>query len=815
MNRQLALAFALALACPIAAGTHASGRPATSLGGSTVPHQPDLEAIEAEDFADRGSGFLALNGTASGGEGWELDTYGSIQDAISTDAPGIVWFRIYATGSHPEGTINPHLHLYVDGEQRGEWDVRGGWGPYVQTVALFPGRHSVRLENYDNSGDLGKGPAAEREIVLDRLVIETPTLQAVPFLAPGSGFTVPASQVHAARAGQMEDDPTAPSGQAWWEWGVGCFVEMWQATGDLAATITPLVKGSPVNGEGTLVVVREDGATVTTFEVNDSWVQHPVTVSALAGPHVFETCYYNDEPGAKRSLWLDSLAFSAVPAGPAWPSANGGLANLRAPESALTPQSAPNATRAWSYRAAGAVTGTPAIANGTAYFGDGGGKVHAVSLADGREVWSVDHGAPIDSSVAVDGATLLVGDAKGNLAALDRATGRELWRVRADPVDGTHLYGSPVPYQGRVYVGVASEQTLLEWQGEQDFRGSVACFDETDGSLVWRTYTAADGGVGVSVWSTPALDPDLGLLFVGTGNAYAAPAGSLSDAMIALRMDDGSIAWSRQATPNDTFNGRGSPGPDRDLGASPNLFEANGRKLVGEGDKGGVYYALDRATGALVWSASADFREPGATPAQVEGFLGTAAVSGGAIYAPTTARSMVHAFDAATGRTLWSRELGPFPQQYGDRMFGPATATHGVVLQGTSQGRVFLLDAASGAVLANLSAGGAVEGGISVSGDTFLVPDVGPDLWSGKGGVTAFRIGGAGGAPSEEAPGPTGPTGATPTAGTPIIVSRAPDPSVQPGAGAEVNARTPAPPAAWLLAAAAVVALATRRRRPG
>ncbi|HVM46080.1 MAG TPA: PQQ-binding-like beta-propeller repeat protein, partial [Candidatus Thermoplasmatota archaeon] len=352
--------------------------------------------------------------------------------------------------------------------------------------------------------------------------------------------------------------------------------------------------------------------------------------------------------------------------------------------------------------------------------------------------------------------------------------GSLVWRVRADDVEGTHLYGSPVVHDGVLYTGVASEQTLIEYTGEQTFRGSVAAFDAKDGKMLWKTYLQEEGGLGVSVWSTPAVDPELGLLFVGTGNSYGEPVSEYTDSIVALRMRDGSIAWHHQATKNDAFNARGAPGPDRDFGASPLLFEANGRKLVGDGDKGGTFFALDRASGELVWTAKADFRVQGVPSSQVEGFLGTASYYDGVIYAPTTARSMVHAIDATTGEVKWARELNPLPTKYGDRMFAPSTAAHGVVLQGNAFGSVFGLDMATGEVLAELKVAGGVQGGIALAGDTFLVPDVGKDLWSMRGGVTAFRVDSTGAAQPTPDPPATGTTPTTP-GGPPTTPGHEPD----------------------------------------
>jgi outer membrane protein assembly factor BamB len=134
--------------------------------------------------------------------------------------------------------------------------------------------------------------------------------------------------------------------------------------------------------------------------------------------------------------------------------------------------------------------------------------------------------------------------------------------------------------------------------------GSVAALDTRTGRILWRTYTIpADlGGRGGSVWGTAAIDRRRGLAYIGTGQAYSRPAGPLTDALLALRLKDGSLAWHRQFTRDDVFNYFGEvAGKDYDLGASPNLFRIGRRAVVGVGDKGGRYATLDRRTGATVW----------------------------------------------------------------------------------------------------------------------------------------------------------------------------------------------------------------------
>jgi polyvinyl alcohol dehydrogenase (cytochrome) len=697
--------------------------------------------------------------------------------------------------------MNPHMHIIIDGEQRAEWDVRGDWLTYPQSVPLLKGKHTVSIDNFDNY----RGATKDRTLVVDWVSFSMPTLEGTPRVPAGGFVVVDAEDIHNSVTGQLERSSLARNGTMWLQWGVGCFVEMFVAEAGGAHEVDARLKGNVHDGVGTRVQVRVDSAQQEEYFVGEDWEQKRTRFEVDTGPHTVEICYDNDEAGQKRNLWLDEMALASLgpgsPAAPVegapWLSAHGGLANHRYAPSALDAQSILTAREAWSYRA-GAVTGTPAHDEGVLYFADFQGVAHAVRADDGSAVWTATLPAGVDSSAALDAENVYFGDMDGHLIALRRSDGIVAWSVKADEVEGTHLYGSPVVHEGVLYTGVASEQTLIEYTGPQTFRGSVAAFSASDGRLLWRTYTQQEGGAGVSVWSTPALDPDLGLLFVGTGNSYGEPVGEYTDSILALRMSDGRVEWHFQATKNDAFNARGGAGPDRDFGASPILFSAGGRDLVGEGDKGGRFFALERATGELVWNATADFKVDGVPPSQVEGFLGSASYHDGVIYAPTTARSMVTAIDAATGGVLWDAELNPLPTKYGDRMFGPSTAAEGIVLQGNAFGRTFALDMATGDVLANLSAGGAVQGGIVIAGDLLVVPDVGKDLWSGSGGLVAYRV--TPGAPQTGGPGSPGAT--PPTLGDPA----------ESGSGA-IRDAIPAPGVlALLLTLAFGAAGATRRQ---
>ena len=103
------------------------------------------------------------------------------------------------------------------------------------------------------------------------------------------------------------------------------------------------------------------------------------------------------------------------------------------------------------------------------------------------------------------------------------------------------------------------------------------------------------------MWSSAAVDTDLEMAFIGTGQAYNKPADPKSDSLVAIDYTTGEIVWHQQYTKGDSYTLATGAGPDFDIGAAPNLFEADGRKLVGVGDKGGSYRAFDRETGKVAW----------------------------------------------------------------------------------------------------------------------------------------------------------------------------------------------------------------------
>jgi polyvinyl alcohol dehydrogenase (cytochrome) len=130
----------------------------------------------------------------------------------------------------------------------------------------------------------------------------------------------------------------------------------------------------------------------------------------------------------------------------------------------------------------------------------------------------------LNSKQAHDGA---------NVIAVDWAGGNLRWKTQVDSHPAAIITGSPVVFDGVVYVGVSSnEETLAENPAYPccSFRGSVVAHNAKTGEMLWKTFDMPENGdqaggySGGAVWQPPAIDAKRGTLFVGTGNNYAAPA---------------------------------------------------------------------------------------------------------------------------------------------------------------------------------------------------------------------------------------------------------------------------------------------------
>ena len=327
------------------------------------------------------------------------------------------------------------------------------------------------------------------------------------------------------------------------------------------------------------------------------------------------------------------------------------------------------------------------------------------------------------------------------LFRLDRASGMVQWQAETNDHPLAQISASPIVVDGLVFQGVASAEVVMAHE-EYTFRGSIGAYDAVTGAEVWRFVTTANdasSGAGVGVWSTPAFDLERGLLYVGTGNAYAEPTGPLADSILAIEYKTGALRWSKQFTYPDVFSGSSPKGKDADVGASPNLWTVAGRDFVGAGDKGGTYHAVDRETGEVVW-------ETPLTPGSVfGGEIGSAAfvderlvavsnVGDPATNTPTNA-AKVFALDPATGHILWEAP------EFAGKIFAPVSAVPGVAFVATDAGTLAALDTYTGAILWSHAAPAKTGCGPSIV-DGRVLWGYGFNLGQGPadGGVVTFTV---------------------------------------------------------------------------
>jgi len=330
---------------------------------------------------------------------------------------------------------------------------------------------------------------------------------------------------------------------------------------------------------------------------------------------------------------------------PAWNGWGGaGAPNARfqdARRAGLTAADVPRLGLKWAFGFPGDLQANaqPTVANGRVFVGSAGGIVYSLDAATGCVHWFFEAGAGVRTAISIARLTTrrgrldaaFFGDQSGNAYAVDAADGTLLWKTRVELFPLARITGSPVFYQGRLYVPVASGEEGAGARPEYEccrFRGSVVALDAATGRQIWKTYTIPEepaptrknrvgtqlwGPSGAPVWSSPAIDPRRHALYVTTGDNYSDPPTRMSDAFVALDLSTGRVLWWKQMTPNDAYtsacrlpdktNCPASNGPDFDFSSSPILVTlADGRRALVAGQKSGIVHAIDPdRQGEILW----------------------------------------------------------------------------------------------------------------------------------------------------------------------------------------------------------------------
>jgi polyvinyl alcohol dehydrogenase (cytochrome) len=291
----------------------------------------------------------------------------------------------------------------------------------------------------------------------------------------------------------------------------------------------------------------------------------------------------------------------------------------------------------WAFGFPGAVAmfGQPTVVAGRVFVGSQNGHVYSIDAALGCYYWDYTAVTGVRTAISVarlgNSDVALFGDRRGNVYSVDAMTGKLGWRVTPDKDPRTGITGAPALFDGALYIPVSGGDDSSAADPKFECckgRGAVIALDAATGRTRWITYTIPDarplgknrigtqlwGPSGASIWSSPTIDRQRRLLYVGTGDNHSAPATDSSDAVIALSLDSGKIVWTRQllqgdmgnaaCLSTDTDNCPQPHGPDYDLGASPNLITlASGKRLLTIGQKSGVIWALDPDDrGRIVWN---------------------------------------------------------------------------------------------------------------------------------------------------------------------------------------------------------------------
>ncbi len=272
---------------------------------------------------------------------------------------------------------------------------------------------------------------------------------------------------------------------------------------------------------------------------------------------------------------------------------------------------------------------TPIVVDGVMYIITPHIQVFALNAGTGTLLWRYKYG-PVRAGraggmVLVQNRGLAVGDGKvffgttdHYMVALDRKTGRPVWKVAVDDVAqcGCDITAAPLIVGDKVIVG--------ETGGDSAHRGYLTAFNAKTGRLAWRWYVVPGPGEkgndtwkgdswklgGGAPWMTGSFDPDLNLIYWGTGNpsgdfydegrlapgAKGKESNLFTDSVVALDAGTGKLRWYRQEVPDDVWDFDST----YECILIDRVVDGRMRKLLVHMNKSGLVFVLDRETGDVV-----------------------------------------------------------------------------------------------------------------------------------------------------------------------------------------------------------------------
>ena len=433
-----------------------------------------------------------------------------------------------------------------------------------------------------------------------------------------------------------------------------------------------------------------------------------------------------------------------------WPSYHGDYSAKRHSKLIqITPANVGDMSLAWAFQTgqSAGIKASPIVADGVLYF-TVPDNVWAVDARSGHMLWRYtspqntgDHIG--NRGVAILKDTIYFMSPDCHLIALNAKTGKVRWMVSvADPKKGYWTTGAPLVIRDHVIVGVSGDLDNIQ--------GSLESRDPETGALQWQWFSTPPDGTpnatsGGMTWMTGSFDPDLNLIYWGTGNPTPVLAGNVRPgddlytcSIVALNPDTGKLAWGFSASPHDTH----------DWDAVETLvlvdgdFHGQPKKMVMQSSRNGYFFVLDRTNGKSLltvpfgpvnWSKGVDkdghpIPNPDKDPAQdgriiapdeggmtnyrspsfdpKTGLFIVDAHPSWSIYFTKPAdgtygwaggdyglwgKGVLEAIDYQTGKFKWTHELGA-----GGASAGVLTTDSGLLFTGDAYGNMLALDTADG-----------------------------------------------------------------------------------------------------------------------
>jgi alcohol dehydrogenase (cytochrome c) len=350
---------------------------------------------------------------------------------------------------------------------------------------------------------------------------------------------------------------------------------------------------------------------------------------------------------------------------------------------------------------------TPTVADGIMYVA-GWNEVFALDATTGRQLWNYSEprhegilsegGSGANRGVTIAGDRAYYVTDHAHLLAFNRFTGQRLWDVEmGSQLDSYSATSPPLPVGDLLVLGVAG--------GEEGARGFLDAYRASTGERVWRWYSipkrgepgsetwmgqALEHGCGAT-WLPGSYDPTLDLIYWAIGNPCPDIAGEerigdnlYTSSVVAISPKTGQMKWYYQFSPHDTHDWDAV----QPMILADEVWQGRPRKLLIHGDRNGMFYVLDRATGEFLLADNLSTKvtwvkgfskegKPIVDPASIASKDGAAACPGGggganwpaASYDPITKLFYTRVSDSCALYTSHEDPLGAV----GNRWFGRGT----------------------------------------------------------------------------------------------------------------------------------------------